>query len=312
MNEKRQNICYALCEYGVVLKLNCVIATCFTYVGRGGCFALLFCAGAAAGMGALPMDGSWANTMTAWMPSIFGRVSCTRQNDDVWCPVPGTTFLGSSLYFACFSLLTMRPAMLVWLIATLLLGHVMADLATEKRNSKIEGTWSSGAGNVMTGQNETGVAFFNPMRRHFTVPPTAGYSYSFTKDGHFEMAQFTYQTNPKDVHCFSASLVWQHGTYKYDGTNIYMSPYKGDGAIQTMGECLDPQVQMNYYAEKEVGANVTVYTDNDIVFYPDESMYVLQMHKFNGKPLPKMYLRYRPPRMMPTRSIFKQVIGAPG
>ena len=202
--------------------------------------------------------------------------------------------------------------MLVWLIATLFLGHVMADLATEKRNRKIEGTWSSGAGNVMTGQNETGVAFFNPMRRHFTVPPTAGYSYSFTKDGHFEMAQFTYQTNPKDVHCFSASLVWQHGTYKYDGTNIYMSPYKGDGAIQTMGECLDPQVQMNYYAEKEVGANVTVYTDNDIVFYPGESMYVLQMHKFNGKPRPKMYLRYRPPRMMPTRSIFKQVIGAPG
>lgn len=202
--------------------------------------------------------------------------------------------------------------MLVWLIATLLLGHVMADLATEKRNSKIEGTWSSGAGNVMTGQNEKGVAFFNPMRRHFTVPPTAGYSYSFTKDGHFEMAQFTYQTNPKDVHCFSASLVWQHGTYKYDGTNIYMSPYKGDGAIQTMGECLDPQVQMDYYAEKEAGANVTVYVDNDIVFYPDESMYVLQMHQFNGKPLPKMYLRYRPPRMMPTRSIFKQVIGAPG
>ena len=77
--------------------------------------------------------------------------------------------------------------MLVWLIATLLLGHVMADLATEKRNSKIEGTWSSGAGNVMTGQNEKGVAFFNPMRRHFTVPPTAGYSYSFTKDGHFEI-----------------------------------------------------------------------------------------------------------------------------
>ena len=225
---------------------------------------------------------------------------------------PWHDILGSSLYIACFSLVTMRPPMLVWLIATLLLGHVMADLATEKRNSKIEGTWSSGAGNVMTGQNETGVAFFNPMRRHFTVPPTAGYSYSFTKDGHFEMAQFTYQTNPKDVHCFSASLVWQHGTYKYDGTNIYMSPYKGDGAIQTMGECLDPQVQMNYYAEKEVGANVTVYTDNDIVFYPGESMYVLQMHKFNGKPLPKMYLRYRPPRMMPTRSIFKQVIGAPG
>lgn len=300
-----------LCEYGVVLKLNCVIATCFTYVGRGGCFALPFGACAAAGWGLANrwILGQYDDCLDALHIRPSELHAPERQ-----CVVssPWHDILGSSLYFACFSLLTMRPAMLVWLIATLLLGHVMADLATEKRNRKIEGTWSSGAGNVMTGQDEKGVAFFNPMRRHFTVPPTAGYSYSFTKDGHFEMAQFTYQTNPKDVHCFSASLVWQHGTYKYDGTNIYMSPYKGDGAIQTMGECLDPQVQMNYYAEKEVGANVTVYTDNDIVFYPDESMYVLQMHKFNGKPLPKMYLRYRPPRMMPTRSIFKQVIGAPG
>lgn len=206
----------------------------------------------------------------------------------------------------------MRPPLVVWLLVTLLLGHAMADLATEKRNSKIEGTWASGAGNVLTGQNEKGVAFFNPMRRHFAIPPTAGYSYSFTKDGFFEMAQFTYNTNPSHVDCFTASLVWQHGTYKYDGTNIKMSPYKGDGAIQTMGKCLDPQVQMDYYAEEDLGANVTVYTDNDIVFYPNESMYVLQMHAHNGKPLPRMYLRYRPPRMMPTRSIFKQVIGAPG
>lgn len=300
-----------LCEYGVVLKLNCVIATCFTYVRRGGCFALPFGACAAAGWGLANrwILGQYDDCLDALHIRPSELHAPERQ-----CVVSGPwhDILGSSLYFACFSLLTMRPAMLVWLIATLLLGHVMADLATEKRNRKIEGTWSSGAGNVMTGQDEKGVAFFNPMRRHFTVPPTAGYSYSFTKDGHFEMAQFTYQTNPKDVHCFSASLVWQHGTYKYDGTNIYMSPYKGDGAIQTLGECLDPQVQMNYYAEKEGGANVTVYTDNDIVFYPDESMYVLQMHKFNGKPLPKMYLRYRPPRMMPTRSIFKQVIGAPG
>ena len=91
-----------------------------------------------------------------------------------------------------------------------------------------------------------------------------------------------------------------------------MKPYKGDGAVQSMGKCLDPQVQLDYYAEDEIGANVTLYTDTDIVFYPKESMYVLQMNQFNGKPLPKLYLVYHPPRMMPTKSIFKQVIGAPG
>ena len=59
---------------------------------------------------------------------------------------------------------------MLWLIATLLLGHVMADLATEKRNRKIEGTWSSGAGNVMTGQNEKGVASvsYTHLRAHET------------------------------------------------------------------------------------------------------------------------------------------------
>jgi len=58
--------------------------------------------------------------------------------------------------------------------------------------------------------------------------------------------------------------------------------------------------------------NWTTFVETDPVFFPNvKSVYGLQMYKSNGIPLPKMYLQYRPPQMMPTKPIFKQVIGAP-
>ena len=80
-------------------------------------------------------------------------------------------------------------------IAVALVGDAMAKMVQKERNKDLVGTWASGAGNVLTGQNEKGEAFFNPMKRHFIVPKTAGYSYSFTLDGHFEMAKFTYNSD---------------------------------------------------------------------------------------------------------------------
>lgn len=95
----------------------------------------------------------------------------------------------------------MRWAWVLCVVALALVGDVLADLNQEKRNKRFEGTWASGAGNVLTGQDENGEAFFNPMKRHFTVPKTAGYSYSFTVDGHFEMAKFTYHSNGSYIDC---------------------------------------------------------------------------------------------------------------
>ena len=208
----------------------------------------------------------------------------------------------------------MKLHIVVSVLLISLVGSSLAQMAQGLRKLDLEGTWSSGSGSVLTGQGSgESDTFFNPMRRKFTVPKTSGYSYSFTRDGFFEMAQFTYNSSGRQPECFTASLKWQHGTYTLEGSNIHMKPYEGDGAIQVMGKCEDPQVKMDYYSENEIGANITVYTDTDIVFYSElDSMKVLQMHAFDGRPLPKMYLLYRPPRMMPTRSIFKKVIGAPG
>jgi len=58
--------------------------------------------------------------------------------------------------------------------------------------------------------------------------------------------------------------------------------------------------------------NWTTFVETDPVFFPGvKSVYGLQMYKSNGIPVPKMYLQFRPPQMMPTQAIFKQVIGAP-
>ncbi|WFD20967.1 hypothetical protein MCAP1_003222 [Malassezia caprae] len=232
--------------------------------------------------------------------------------------VAGTTATGTLAYFVfladfgeaehCFSPMLVRT--LVALLVCVLAQLVSADSTDPK---SLVGTWSSGSGGVLTGQYDDGSSFYNPMKRQFSVPPTAGYSYSFSEDGKFETAQFFYQSNPTDPHCFNATLLWQHGTYKVSGNTLTMNPYKGDGSVQSMGECLHPQVRLDYYSHRvEKISNWSTFIETDPVFFPKaKSVYGLQMYKFNGEPLPKMYLRFRPPQMMPTQPIFKQVIGAP-
>ncbi|WFD28637.1 hypothetical protein MNAN1_003650 [Malassezia nana] len=196
------------------------------------------------------------------------------------------------------------------LLAICVLAQLVAADSTDPKS--LVGTWSSGSGDVLTGQNPDGSSFYNPMKRQFSVPKNAGYSYSFTEDGFFETAQFFYQSNPTDPHCFNATLLWQHGTYNVSGHTLTMNPYKGDGAVQSMGQCLDPPVRLDYYSQVERMSNWTTFVETDVVFFPNaKSMYGLQMYKSNGIPVPKMYLQFRPPQMMPTQSLFKQVIGSP-
>jgi len=89
------------------------------------------------------------------------------------------------------------------LVAILVCVLVQLVSADSTDPSSLVGTWSSGSGAVLTGQFPDGVreqsltqsSFYNPMKRQFSVPPTSGYSYSFSQDGFFETAQFFYQSN---------------------------------------------------------------------------------------------------------------------
>lgn len=63
----------------------------------------------------------------------------------------------------------------------------------------------------------------------------SGYSFSFTEDGYFEQAQFTWNANATDPHCIEAVVIWQHGTYEVLGNGSITtnsSVFAGDGRIQ--------------------------------------------------------------------------------
>lgn len=75
----------------------------------------------------------------------------------------------------------------------------------------------------------------------FAYPNVSGYSFSFTEDGYFEQAQFTWNSNATDPHCIEAVVLWQHGTYEVNSDGSITTdptPFKGDGRIQVrLGEC---------------------------------------------------------------------------
>lgn len=74
-----------------------------------------------------------------------------------------------------------------------------------------------------------------PQNNSFSYPNVSGYSFSFTEDGYFEQAQFTWNANATDPHCIEAVVIWQHGTYEVLGNGSITtnsSVFAGDGRIQ--------------------------------------------------------------------------------
>ncbi|KAK0542770.1 Reversal of tor2 lethality [Tilletia horrida] len=194
-------------------------------------------------------------------------------------------------------------AAFVWLVvifAAQSLSGTKADNVTS-----LEGTWASGAGNV-----KTGLGFFNPVTREFTLPKTAGISYSFTNDGFFEQAQMTYQSNPKAPACFNATLIWQHGTYElYRNGSIGLTPFPQDGYVAIINPCANPsnpQITSYKYQQFTLISQWYNYVDPYPMF-PDiqgKSAYALQTFAFDGQKNPLMWLLNRPPSMLPTEQIW--------
>lgn len=64
-------------------------------------------------------------------------------------------------------------------------------------------------------------------------------AYSFTDDGFFEIAKYTYFPNPKKPQCYTAQLTWQHGNYSLnDATGeLNMTQFVADGRMQVYNPC---------------------------------------------------------------------------
>ncbi|SNX84425.1 related to ROT1 - molecular chaperone in the endoplasmic reticulum [Melanopsichium pennsylvanicum] len=186
---------------------------------------------------------------------------------------------------------------------------VSAQDLTFENVTSLYGTWSSGSQNVTTG-----IEFFNPVTQEFKLPATAGISYSFTEDGFFEEARYQFTSNAVTNRCFKASLIWQHGTYQFHSNgSITLTPFPADGYIQVLDPCGAQTSSIYHYSEFELLASWYNYQDDHPGFMQSGvSAYALQLSQFDQSKLPLMWLRNRPPNMLPTKQLFQQVLNDVG
>lgn len=101
----------------------------------------------------------------------------------------------------------------------------------------------------------TGLDFFNPVSKNFSIPLSGGIAYSFVEDlpnggGHFETSTFTYTSNPTMNRCFKAALTWQHGTFTLNNNgSLSLKPFAADGVVQVMDPCAATSVQQYAYSQ---------------------------------------------------------------
>ncbi|KAN0061718.1 Reversal of tor2 lethality [Thecaphora frezii] len=173
--------------------------------------------------------------------------------------------------------------------------------------TSLVGTWSSGSQAV-----ETGLGFFNPIIQRFTLPSNAGISYSFTEDGFFETSKYRFESNAKTNRCFKATLIWQHGTYKmHPNGSITLHPFGPDGYVQVIDPCAATTTQIFHYNEFELISQWYNYIDGHPGFQPENpSAYAMAMYQSDGQKMPMMWLKYRPPKMLPTQQLFMQVLNS--
>ncbi|CAO1624529.1 unnamed protein product [Parajaminaea phylloscopi] len=210
------------------------------------------------------------------------------------------------------SLLTRAAVALVALVT-------LSSTVVEAANlTSLEGTWSSGSGQVMTGIN-----FFNPILKNFTIPTAGGISYSFTHDtaggGHFETSTFRFTSNPVKNRCFTAALTWQHGTFTLNANgSLSLTPFAADGYVQVMDPCAATSTQIYSYNQFELIPYFYNYVEPNTGFSNIQgSAYAMQMYEDDGTgnagaPKPMMFLVNRPPTMLPTVQLHQEVLNSVG
>ncbi|PWO01026.1 hypothetical protein FA09DRAFT_327729 [Tilletiopsis washingtonensis] len=205
------------------------------------------------------------------------------------------------------------------LLALLALGAAAAvgtraqsDFAAINNVTSLAGTWSSGSFPV-----STGLGFFNPITKDFTMPKAGGISYSFTNDGFFETSTYSYTSNPANNRCFKAALTWQHGTYTFNANNsLSLRPFAPDGYVQVMDPCAGTSVNKYNYNQFELIPAWYNYLDAHPGFMPHgQTAYALRLFNDGGNgtagaPKSVLWLQNRPPNMLPTQQLYQEVLNA--
>lgn len=156
----------------------------------------------------------------------------------------------------------------------------------------LEGTWSSKSMMVMTGPD-----FYDPVDELFIEPALPGISFSFTKDGYFEQAEYQITPDPRNNSCSTAALTFQHGRYNISNGKMTMTPFEDDGRQLVSEPCKQNYSQYVFYEQEITLKEFFVAVD---LYY---GRYRLNLYEFDGTPRPPLYLVYRPPQMLPTSTL---------
>ncbi|KIR62393.1 hypothetical protein I314_03333 [Cryptococcus bacillisporus CA1873] len=164
------------------------------------------------------------------------------------------------------------------------------DLGAANNVTDLEGTWSSNSA-VSTGGD-----ICVPAEMKFNYPNNSGISYSFTNDGYFEEVQYQYNANASNPACIQAFIYWQHGTYTFNNNgSITLHPFASDGRIQVQDPCAATTNIITYYN------NQVLFTDWGIVVDPSSGRYTLNLNRYDGAKMARMFLMAKPPNMLPTQ-----------
>jgi len=181
------------------------------------------------------------------------------------------------------------------LVATIALA-VPTTLAQAPHNlTTIVGTWSSGAGAVLTG-----AGFANPTNMTFSPPKTTGVAYSFSEDGHYEISRYRFTANATNPACITGVLQWVHGNFSLlDNGSITMQPFP-DGFQQIQDPCAP---QSNFI---DPVYNFTELYQAWQIFQDPVVGYKLHLFMWDGTPVAPMVLMSASPTMLPTQSLRQQ------
>lgn len=150
-----------------------------------------------------------------------------------------------------------------------------------------------------------------PAEMKFNYPNNSGISYSLyvrilfprqpltlssTNDGFFEEVQYQYNANASNPACIQAFIYWQHGTYTLNNNgSITLRPFASDGRIQVQDPCAATTNIITYYS------NQVLFTDWGIVVDPSSGRYTLNLNRYDGAKMARMFLTAKPPNMLPTQ-----------
>jgi len=162
---------------------------------------------------------------------------------------------------------------------------------TEHNATSIFGTWSTGSKAV-----KTGPGFANPANKSFTYPKNSGQSFSFSKDGFYEVARYRFNSNASEPNCIVGVVNWAHGHFELLSNGSILLYPLGDGYQQIQDPCAAVSNFVEDYNRTERMRNWRIFED------PNDG-FKLHLFQFDGAPLPPMFRVSETPIMNPTRML---------